>query len=360
LHRLIVKLSFSCGKLPSSLCIEGVEQTGQRPVAAGGFADIYKAVYRSNNVALKKLRLYQISTDQTTQKIREKFCQEALLWKNLKHPFIVPLIGLVSNESELNERDSEPLSMAMVCPWMPNGTIIQYLKSGQSPKVDVFLPEIAQGLCYLHSQTLVHGDLRGNHILVDEEGHARLTDFGLASFADATAKSSSRAGSGRWMAPELLDPEPHQFRRTPATDVYAFACVCYELYNGAPPFSEIPSDGAVLLNVIAGKRPGRLAPTRIPPRIWEVIQACWCQDPKDRLSTVEIVENLEKIQEAEKLHRLAEASTSSPESLGVYKAPRSSGISHRESVNSMLSLARTPSLLVDILTPVWFNWTHAI
>ncbi|KAJ7916169.1 kinase-like domain-containing protein, partial [Mycena leptocephala] len=272
LHKLVVKLSFSCGKLPSSLFIEGVEQRAEHAFARGGFGDIHKAVYRSKPVALKQLRFYQTHTTEERRKIREKFCQEALLWKNLRHEFIMPFIGLYSNEGELNEGEWN-FSMAMVCPWMPNGTIMQYLNACQSPQADGFLLEIAHGLSYLHSQCVVHGDLRGDNILVDEEEHARLADFGLASYTNATVKSSARAGSTRWMAPELLDAEPLQFRRTVSTDVYAFACVCYELYNKAPPFSEIQGDGAVLLAVIAGKRPPLLA--AIPPQAWQVIQACW-------------------------------------------------------------------------------------
>ncbi|KAJ6493953.1 kinase-like domain-containing protein [Mycena vitilis] len=192
------------------------------------------------------------------RKIRDKICQEALLWKDLRHPFILPFIGLYSCENGKNEG---PLSVAMVCPWMQNGTIVKYLKDNQPAPVDQFLLEIAEGLHYLHSRGVIHGDLRGSNILVDDEGHARLADFGLASYANTTAESSARAGSTRWMAPELFSPDT--FRRTWSTDVYAFACVCYELYHGKSPFSEIQADSAVLLAVIEGNRPRRLA--AIPP-----------------------------------------------------------------------------------------------
>ncbi|KAJ7248246.1 kinase-like domain-containing protein, partial [Mycena haematopus] len=187
--RLIVKLSFSCRKLPSSLSIQGVEQRSQHPVAGGGFGDIYKAVYQSKSVALKQLRFFQIDTDQKRQKQLERLCQEALLWKNLKHSFIMPFIGLYSDGSlsELHQGDLGMFSVAMVCPWMPNGTILKYLQASKpAGTIDVFLLEIAHGLRYLHSQSVVHGDLRGDNILVDEEGHARLADFGLASWVDAT------------------------------------------------------------------------------------------------------------------------------------------------------------------------------
>ncbi|KAF8145320.1 kinase-like domain-containing protein, partial [Mycena galopus ATCC 62051] len=104
--------------------------------------------------------------------------------------------------------------------------------------------EIADGLQYLHSQKVVRGDLRGANILISNEWSACLADFGLASFSDVTAStttSHNRAGSLRWMAPELIDPEKfgQRFLRTPATDVYAFGCVCSELYTGQPPFADL-------------------------------------------------------------------------------------------------------------------------
>ncbi|KAJ7318198.1 kinase-like domain-containing protein, partial [Mycena albidolilacea] len=294
LHRLVVKLCFSCRKFPSPLSIEGVEQKGQYPVAAGGFGDIYKAIYQSKAVAVKQLRFYEIDTDHARQKKWEKLCREALLWKNLNHPFILPFIGLYSDGRELIKGDLGMFSVAMICPWMSNGTITKYLQDRPSTEVDVFLLQIAQGLRYLHSQSVVHGDLRGDNILVDEEGHARLADFGLASWVDATTRNSSgRAGSTQWRAPELLHPESLQFtefNRTVATDVYAFACVCYELYHGAPPFSE-RTEGAVILAVIAGQRPTRSKPIPLPT--WNLIQACWAHEPKDRLRMGEIVEKLE-------------------------------------------------------------------
>jgi serine/threonine protein kinase len=100
------------------------------------------------------------------------------------------------------------------------------------------LLEIAQGLGYLHSLDIIHGDLRGTNILISDDGHACLSDFGLAtafSESDSTAamtSSSNRAGSTQWLAPELIDPKSfgcERYVRTTASDVYAYACVCVEV-----------------------------------------------------------------------------------------------------------------------------------
>jgi serine/threonine protein kinase len=103
---------------------------------------------------------------------------------------------------------------------------------------EVQVLEIAQGLDYLHSMNIVHGDLRGANILISDTGNACLSDFGLAttiSDADSTAAPTSSAnhgGSLRWFAPELMDWSSfgcERFNRTPASDVYAYACVCLEV-----------------------------------------------------------------------------------------------------------------------------------
>lgn len=104
------------------------------------------------------------------------FYREALVWKQLKNPFILPFLGVDS--------EAFPGFMCMVSPWMDHGTIIDYLKGYRDYPVEsivaglvrlfyhndphhhslIFMPkvlEIAHGIQYLHSLNIVHGDLRG-------------------------------------------------------------------------------------------------------------------------------------------------------------------------------------------------------
>ena len=81
----------------------------------------------------------------------------------------------------------------------------------------------------------MHSDLHGGNILVDDNGRARLTDFGMALIAEGTAYNyGSLHGGGaiRCSAPELLDPEEFGFensRPTFQSDIYAFGCICFEV-----------------------------------------------------------------------------------------------------------------------------------
>jgi serine/threonine protein kinase len=95
------------------------------------------------------------------------------------------------------------------------------------------LTEIAEGLIYLHDEGLVHGDLRGRNVLVDDDGRARLTDFGLSGFIDATMPNSSFGGSVAWMSPEQLFPSRYgidfPYPKHSAADMYSFGSVCVEV-----------------------------------------------------------------------------------------------------------------------------------
>ncbi|KAJ7728439.1 kinase-like domain-containing protein, partial [Mycena maculata] len=186
---------------------------------------------------------------------RKKLFREATMWQNLRHPYILPFIGI----------DSETLHphLCMVSPWM-DGTVLDHLEKNGRDEVDSMLFKIAQGLEYLHLQGVVHGDLRGSNILVNRDWDPCLADFGLSRYSDASLPPSQRAGSTRWMAPELLDPERFgvEFIPTNASDVYAFGCVCLELYTLQHPFAEIARDVGVMWKIHEGMRPER--PTEHP------------------------------------------------------------------------------------------------
>ncbi|KAJ7229243.1 kinase-like domain-containing protein [Mycena rebaudengoi] len=248
-RRIILKLSEACDKLPSSLFISGVTGCDEHATFGGGFGDIYQASYAGKTVALKLVRTFH------GQETRLKFCREALVWQDLQHPYILPLIGI--------DRESFPAtSLCMVSPWMEHGTALRYLNDHGRANVDRLLSEIAQGLEHLHSRDIVHGDLRGVNILINDQWRACLADFGLTSFSDATttALSSNRAGS---------------------------------LYTGRPPFPDIP-EPAAMLRVIDGGRP--LKPScdpAISDALWQCLNECWTEDSAARPATHVVVQHMQ-------------------------------------------------------------------
>ncbi|KAJ7098468.1 kinase-like domain-containing protein [Mycena crocata] len=239
-------------------------------------------------VALKRIRMFTV--DSTSHHSRLQFCKEALVWQGLDHRFILPLIGI--------DRETFHPSFCMVSPWMKHGTVLKYLRDRGRGDVDRLLLQIAEGLEYLHSMNIIHGDLRGANVLISDDGSACLSDFGLTttiSDADTStlggaSSSADRGGSLRWQAPELIDPHSmgfERFLRTPASDVYAYGCVCLELYTGKPPFSELSADGGVIFRVLKGERPEK--PTNITGALWNLVTVAWAHHANDRPTIYQIV-----------------------------------------------------------------------
>ncbi|KAJ7936958.1 kinase-like domain-containing protein [Mycena leptocephala] len=104
-------------------------------------------------------------------KFSKSLLQEVLTWVHLKHPYILPFFGL-------DEKSFEGYPPCIITPYMRNGTMNNFVKNrnGTLPdrQVDKLLFETAQGLAYLHSQNIVHGDLRGGNVLIDDGEHAQL------------------------------------------------------------------------------------------------------------------------------------------------------------------------------------------
>ncbi|KAJ7683422.1 kinase-like domain-containing protein [Mycena rosella] len=288
-QRLMFKLSQSSDRFPNSLFISGISQCDRFYRERGGFGEIYRASYKGLFVALKRPSVSLTAEVEEQRKAHLRFCQEVLTWQQLRHDFIVPLLGI--------DRETFSPYLAMISPWMEQGTILNYLKKNGIDSVDRLLSDVAQGLMYLHSMKVVHGDLRGANILITDDFHACLTDFGLAAFSDAVEtgnpSTSNRAGSLQWMAPELIDPKRfghERFVRTTASDIYSLACVCLELYTGKPPFSGL-SEGFVLLQIVSGQRPAR-PDGLISDILWEYIAKLWAEDAQVRPTATSIVKFL--------------------------------------------------------------------
>ncbi|KAJ6554040.1 kinase-like domain-containing protein [Mycena vulgaris] len=181
-RRMLRRVSEASNKLPSSMFITGVTDCDAEPSFGGGYADVFRASLKGKAVALKRLREYVYG--QNAAAVRLKFCQEALIWQSLNHPHILRLLGI--------DRETFSPSLCMVLPWMGQGQIETHLRANGRQHVQKLLWEVAQGLEYLHLQNVVHGDLKGDNILVTGKWTACLTDFGLSKFSDLSGAARRR------------------------------------------------------------------------------------------------------------------------------------------------------------------------
>ncbi|KAG6850018.1 hypothetical protein H0H93_002467 [Arthromyces matolae] len=196
---------------PTRFCLDGpIPTLEDDPVASGSYGDVYKLLYKGRETCCKV------------------YAREAIVWGQLRHPNILPFYGISKFRSRV----------AFISHWAIHGDICEYLRSNPDANRILLALDTASGVEYLHQNDIVHGDLKGVNVLVDYSGRACLGDFGLASVDDPeiirwTSQSTiaSKGGTTRWQAPELLLSEDviDKLYNTKASDVYAWACVCYEV-----------------------------------------------------------------------------------------------------------------------------------
>ncbi|KAG6898881.1 hypothetical protein C0993_003246 [Termitomyces sp. T159_Od127] len=290
-------ISTKSGLHPTCYELKGVEQTSQYPVTAGGFADIYRGRFKGKAVCLKTLRLYERGH---VEHALQMFSKEALLWGQLSHQNVLAIFGLFHFQNR----------PSIVSLWMDNGNVNDYLKKNPHAPRQRLALDVGNGLAYLHDMGIVHGDLKGPNVLVDNAGHAQLCDFGISSVMDfdlvswtSQQATGPKAGTVRWQAPELIpiDDDGEVIRCTTASDVYAWACVSFEIFVGEVPFADIRRDAVVVHRVQSGarpKRPDSSSPVwnewALTENIWSCMEHCWDGEPGQRPSAKEVIEYLER------------------------------------------------------------------
>ncbi|KAG6824397.1 hypothetical protein H0H92_006974 [Tricholoma furcatifolium] len=296
-NKLIVatqRISIRSGLYPTSYELKDVVQVSQHPVNSGGFADIYKGNLQGQAVCLKTIRLYE---DSEIKSLLKQMSKEAILWAQLSHPNVLTIYGVFFFQKK----------PCIVSPWMDDGNVNVYLKHNPGTPRRPLVADVAKGLAYLHSNGIIHGDLKGPNILVDGSGRAKLADFGISAVSDSkvpiwTSQSSvaSKGGSVRWQAPELIDIENgEEVKNSLASDVYAWGCVAFELFTGTVPFAHIQRDTTILFHVKSGLRPERPSSSSDPwmtwgltEEIWALMEQSWKSQPAQRPSSAAIVEHL--------------------------------------------------------------------
>jgi len=268
--------------------------------SVGGFSEIYEGEWTDPltgevvRVAIKLLRgvhTNPVTLEQTTRRLR----RETWIWRSLSHKNVLPFLGLCSGIGP---------SPAMISPLCVNGDIHRYLVS--NPQVDRLAVTIgvACGLEYLHSKDVVHGNLKGHNVIVDDDGTPRLSDYNRSKFIDHRGFTSTFSGFSRYMAPELFAMEsdaeddfssPEIPGLTKQTYVYSFSMLALEILTGKLPFFYLRQDVTVVARVGDGTRPDRVRcmPTIFTDPMWELMVNCWDQDPAQRPDMGNVVKRLE-------------------------------------------------------------------
>lgn len=259
----------------------------------GGMGVVYKAVQLSldREVALKILSP-KLSADQTFVKL---FFEEARAAGALNHPNIVAVYD-VASEGDLNF-----ISMEL----MEEGSVEDLLRREKvldaETAVSVMI-DAARGLQYAEGKRIVHRDIKPDNLMINEDGHVKIADLGLAkSTLDGGAGGEEGIlGTPHFIAPEQAQGKPVDTR----ADMYSLGAASYRIVTGSTPFQGSTAKEIVLKQIQEEPRPVREVNPEVPDDLAEIIERLMEKDPEDRYATAaELIEDLEQVQKAHKYGR---------------------------------------------------------
>jgi serine/threonine protein kinase len=249
----------------------------ERVLGRGGMAVVHLAEERKHQrkVAIKILR-----QDVGASVGAERFLREIGIAARLSHPHIVPLID--SGEAHG--------MLYYVSPYVSGGSLRDRLDREKRLPVDDAIriaTEVGAGLDYAHRSGFVHRDVKPENILF-ADGHALLADFGIAHArnrgdSEPLTRSGMTLGTPEYMSPEQASGSDDIGS---PTDIYALACVVYEMLAGQPPFTGATPLATMARHVTEKPKPVRALRPEVAPSIEQAVARALAKTPEQRFATV--------------------------------------------------------------------------
>lgn len=253
----------------------------------GNYSDVHRAKWKEQTVAIKVIRSLKLSAEAMDRKRK----REIDTWWELCHPNILPLLGFVE--------DIEPIGPlgAMVSPYYQNGNASDYLAKAALPfkeKLTLWL-QVIEGMSYLHGYypIIVHGDLKPQNILIDDNLCARICDFGLVRLIlergnTGLTTTTAHTGTDRYKSRELI--KNRRAKPTVTSDIHALGCIGLEFVLSTIPYAAYNSPQKIEKASRANEPPAK-RPKKLSGEIgffWDQLQACWDIDPSERPTTISL------------------------------------------------------------------------
>jgi len=233
-------------------------------IGAGCFGSVYKGSYCGTPVAIKELY------DASNAIIQKLVKREVATLKSMRHPNIVQFMGLCQNAQ----------GIYIVTEFVPGGHLWARLKHP-----GVFLDwatrvqwaiDISQAMSYLHRKNFLHRDLKSKNLLVGDNNHIKICDFGFARTTQDQRSEMymTKTGTGLWMAPEVTLGRPYSAK----ADVFSFGVILRELITRTKPPPRVPRDRF-------GFNPHEFrkgVPEDCPPALLQLAVDCVSYEPEHR------------------------------------------------------------------------------
>ncbi|XP_019642664.1 PREDICTED: uncharacterized protein LOC109483957 [Branchiostoma belcheri] len=284
------------GNISTIKCTDLLVDT-KTPLGGGGFGLVFRGYHRRwmMNVAVK--RLLPLPRDQKLS-VTKALIEEANFMRCAQNAyrFIVPLYG-VCVEEELT---------ALVMDFMENGSVSDLMSRVKHVPWALrwrIIHETILGMNFLHSMDpqIIHHDLKSQNILLDQDFHAKISDFGLSKYKNLASKSY---GSKECLAGTMTHIPPENFinvhlKPGEKFDVYSFGILIWEILTGQTPYGNAFNTAHIRSSVTDGQRPDRKAipkegPNELPFFI-QLMEECWHQLPRERPQFRELGERVQGV-----------------------------------------------------------------
>ncbi|MBL8982686.1 MAG: serine/threonine protein kinase [Gemmatimonadetes bacterium] len=245
-----------------------------RRMGSGGMAHVYYALhaYLERPLVIKVLHQHLAKDSE----MRERFRREAEASAQLYHPHICPILDF----AELGDL------VYLVMPYMAGGSLADMLVRDKT-----VTPGIAASICaqvsvaldYAHRRGIVHRDVKPDNVLFDEDGHAQLTDFGIATarFHGRLTRTGRAMGTPHYMSPEQAMGKMVDGR----SDLYAVGVMLYEMLLGFPPFDGADSYSVGYKQVHEQAVAPDMVDSRVPRSLSHLVMKCLAKGTGDRFQT---------------------------------------------------------------------------
>ncbi|OHT16994.1 TKL family protein kinase [Tritrichomonas foetus] len=243
-------------------------------IGSGVSAVVYFGNYlpTGEEVAIKKLKFKKLMGHKL-----ETFQRELSILATATHPTILRFVGAT---------DTPPF--CIVTEWMPNQSLYHDIHKNRlldETKRTIAMFDIARGMQFLHSQQIIHRDLKSLNVLIDKDGYTRICDFGFSRQVGGKDEIMTKnVGTPHWMAPELLTQSDSYDNKI---DVYAYAIVFWELLTLKLPYQGLDPTQIVAQVMMNNMRPA--IPASAPEGLANLISQCWERDPVNRPTFSEVV-----------------------------------------------------------------------
>ncbi|KAL1917535.1 uncharacterized protein VTP21DRAFT_3928 [Calcarisporiella thermophila] len=260
-----------------------------KKVGQGASGSVYVARHLMSN---KKAAIKQI--DLAHQPRKELIVNEILVMKENQHPNIVNFLDsflLRGNE------------LWVVMEYMEGGALTDVIENNNMTEEQIsrVCLESCKGLLHLHTQNIIHRDIKSDNVLLSAQGQVKLTDFGFcAKLTEQKSKRATMVGTPYWMAPEVVKQKQYGAK----VDIWSLGIMAIEMIEKEPPYLDEEPLKALYLIATNGT-PTLKKPQLLSRELKSFLAVCLCVDVKSRATAMELLEH-------EFMHKAAHPSSLAP------------------------------------------------